>query len=67
MVFPTGASLGSLLAGRVAIVSFCTSNLLKAVVVAVRYSGVRKQFGPVNGPELPVIEYQLQVSQENFI
>ncbi|KAF4530544.1 hypothetical protein B566_EDAN016997 [Ephemera danica] len=55
-----GASLGSLLAGRVAIVSFCVSNMLKAVVIAVRYSAVRRQFGPMHGPELPVIEYQLQ-------
>lgn len=53
--------MGSLLAGRVAIVNFCTSNLHKAVVTAVRYSAVRKQFGPTAGAELPVIEYQLQV------
>ncbi|XP_059473398.1 peroxisomal acyl-coenzyme A oxidase 3-like [Neocloeon triangulifer] len=55
-----GASLGSLIAGRVAIVNFCTSNLHKAIVTAIRYSAVRKQFGPTNEAELPVIEYQLQ-------
>ncbi|XP_065345183.1 peroxisomal acyl-coenzyme A oxidase 3-like [Cloeon dipterum] len=55
-----GASLGSLVAGRVAIVNFCNSNLQKAIVSAVRYSAARKQFGPTNEAELPVIEYQLQ-------
>jgi hypothetical protein len=38
-----------------------TANLIKAVVIAVRYSGVRRQFGPENSTEeLPVLEYQLQ-------
>jgi len=34
---------------------------VKAIAIAVRYSAVRKQFGPTND-ELPVIEYQLQVT-----
>ncbi|XP_047110205.1 peroxisomal acyl-coenzyme A oxidase 3-like isoform X1 [Schistocerca piceifrons] len=34
--------------------------LAKAVTIAVRYSAVRKQFGPTPNQELPVIEYQLQ-------
>ncbi|XP_071443001.1 peroxisomal acyl-coenzyme A oxidase 3-like isoform X2 [Hetaerina americana] len=63
-----GASLGSLSAGRVAIVNLCSSNMSKAIVIAVRYSAVRKQFGPPTPSnasgrlptELPVIEYQLQ-------
>ena len=35
---------------------------MKAVAIGVRYSAVRRQFGPENSSvELPVIEYQLQV------
>jgi len=48
----------------VAIVNFCTSNLHKAIITAIRYSAVRKQFGPTNGAELPVLEYQLQVEHK---
>ena len=32
-----------------------------AVTIAVRYSGARKQFGPNDSEEIPVLEYQLQV------
>lgn len=46
-------------AGRVGIVSMCVANMIKAVVIAIRYSAVRKQFGP-DEKELPVIEYQMQ-------
>ncbi|RZF34333.1 hypothetical protein LSTR_LSTR008872 [Laodelphax striatellus] len=57
-----GASLGMLSAGRVSIVTICVTYLTNAVVIATRYSAVRKQFGPTDQPEdeLPVIEYQLQ-------
>lgn len=55
-----GASLGSLVAGRMAIVNICTGNLIKAITIAIRYSSARRQFGPTNDEELPVIEYQLQ-------
>lgn len=41
------------------ILSTCTAYFTKAVVIAVRYSGARKQFGDRNA-ESPVIEYQLQ-------
>nr|CAD7457594.1 unnamed protein product [Timema tahoe] len=58
-----GASLGALTVGRVVINCISTVNLSKAVTIAVRYSAVRKQFGPTeDGEELPVIEYQLQAS-----
>nr|CAH0108456.1 unnamed protein product [Daphnia galeata] len=56
-----GASLGTLSAGRVGIASMATANLIKAVTVGIRYSAVRRQFGPEDSNvELPVLEYQLQ-------
>ncbi|XP_025200240.1 peroxisomal acyl-coenzyme A oxidase 3-like isoform X2 [Melanaphis sacchari] len=54
-----GASLGSLSVGRLSIVNICVAYITKAVPIAIRYTGVRKQFGPPNGDELPVLEYQL--------
>ncbi|XP_066594499.1 peroxisomal acyl-coenzyme A oxidase 3-like [Prorops nasuta] len=55
-----GSSLGALSGGRVAITSICPSYLALAMVIAVRYSGARKQFGPSTTEEWPVIEYQAQ-------
>lgn len=57
-----GASLGSLSVGRLSIVNICAAYITKAVPIAIRYTGVRKQFGPPDGEELPVLEYQLVVS-----
>jgi len=56
-----GASLGALSGGRVGIMNISLAYFVKAIAIAVRYSAVRKQFGPTND-ELPVIEYQLQVT-----
>ena len=55
-----GASLGNLSAGRVGIAGMAAANLVKAVTIGIRYSAVRRQFGPEE-EEYPVIEYQLQV------
>ncbi|GFG32146.1 hypothetical protein Cfor_06903 [Coptotermes formosanus] len=55
-----GASLGALSNGRVSIIGICLSYLTNAITTAVRYSAVRKQFGPEDGNEFPVLEYQLQ-------
>lgn len=56
-----GAVLGTLSGGRVGITGLATCNLIMAMTIALRYSVSRKQFGPVqDGPELPVIEYQMQ-------
>lgn len=56
-----GTTLGALSMGRVGIVGLCTTNLIKAAVIATRYSAVRKQFGPEDSTEeLPVIEYPMQ-------
>lgn len=42
-------------------------NLKLCLPIAVRYSAVRRQFGPENGEEIPVIEYQLQVKEKQDI
>ena len=54
-----GITLGILSLGRVAIILQGTSNLQTALTIAVRYSAVRRQFGP-KSEEWPVIEYQSQ-------
>lgn len=56
-----GASLGALSGGRVGICGLCVAYLVKAITIAVRYSGVRRQFGPSGSEEYPIIEYELQV------
>nr|XP_049695472.1 peroxisomal acyl-coenzyme A oxidase 3 [Helicoverpa armigera] len=56
-----GAALGILSGGRVHITAISTYYLQKAIVIAIRYSAVRKQFGPENAAEeTPVLEYQQQ-------
>lgn len=54
-----GASLGNLSMGRVSIIGFGVVYLKKSLAIAIRYSAVRKQFGPTD-KELPVLEYPLQ-------
>ncbi|XP_074641491.1 peroxisomal acyl-coenzyme A oxidase 3-like [Tubulanus polymorphus] len=55
-----GASLGMLSSGRIGISGMCADFMRMCVTIAVRYSAVRKQFGPTMKEELPVLEYQLQ-------
>ncbi|CAO1355326.1 unnamed protein product [Diamesa hyperborea] len=55
-----GAALESFSAGRVGIMHEAANTISQAVVIAVRYAAIRKQFGTErNGPESPIIEYQL--------
>lgn len=56
-----GITLGTLSMGRVGIMTLAVANMQKALTIAVRYSGARRQFGPSSSSvELPVLEYQMQ-------
>lgn len=58
-----GAILESFSAGRLGIMQESSNTISHAAVIAVRYAAVRKQFGyEKDGPEVPIIEYQLHVS-----
>ncbi|XP_054713813.1 peroxisomal acyl-coenzyme A oxidase 3-like [Uloborus diversus] len=54
-----GASLGSLSLGRMGILSVSVANLQMCLPIAIRYSAIRKQFGPQGEEEVPILEYQL--------
>ncbi|KAL1491861.1 hypothetical protein ABEB36_012393 [Hypothenemus hampei] len=53
-----GAALGALSMGRVNITSMCEFYGSKAITIAIRYGAVRKQFGPDDKEEIPILEYQ---------
>lgn len=56
-----GVTLGILSLGRVAIILQSFTNLQTAMVISIRYSAVRRQFGsPSSKEEWPVLEYQSQ-------
>ncbi|KFP19593.1 Peroxisomal acyl-coenzyme A oxidase 3, partial [Egretta garzetta] len=54
------AALGSLSTGRILITAISITNLKLALSIAIRFSAARRQFGPTDGEEIPVLEYQTQ-------
>lgn len=60
------AALGSLSTGRILITALSTTNLKLASSIAIRFSAARRQFGPTDDEEIPVLEYQTQVNTLEF-
>jgi len=53
-------SLNCLITGRILVANHMILSATKALKIALRFSAIRKQFGPPDGPEQPLIDLQLQ-------
>ncbi|XP_072112045.1 peroxisomal acyl-coenzyme A oxidase 3 isoform X1 [Mobula birostris] len=51
---------GGLSFGRVGVMGAAVAHLKLSLTIAIRYSAVRRQFGPTDHEEVPVLEYQVQ-------
>lgn len=61
-----GAALGFLSGGRVNIAVMAEAYGTKALTIAIRYAAVRRQFGPNDKEEVPILEYQAHVSRQHL-
>lgn len=55
-----GIVIGGLFRGRTCVALGSVVGYSQAVGIAIRYSALRKQFSPNNGPEVPILSYQQQ-------
>ena len=51
--------LSGLLRGRSGVFMASASQLRNALTIAIRYAAVRKQFALADGPEVPILDYQM--------
>lgn len=58
-----GIMLGGLTRGRSCVVLGSSVGMTEAIGIAVRFAALRKQFSPNNGPEVPILSYQLHKSR----
>ncbi|XP_059820871.1 peroxisomal acyl-coenzyme A oxidase 3 isoform X1 [Hypanus sabinus] len=56
----SGHQFGGLSFGRVGVMGIAVTHLKLSLTIAIRYSAVRRQFGPTDHEEVPVLEYQVQ-------
>lgn len=50
--------IGTLVGGRIAVGAAGTTAAKTALTIAMRYSDTRRQFGPENAPEVPILDYR---------
>lgn len=50
--------LGTLVGGRVSIAASALSASKSALTIALRYAAMRRQFGPANGDEAPILDFR---------
>lgn len=62
-----GISLGALSNGRVGLTHYAPCIQSLALSIAVRYGVVRQQFGPENGQEQSILDYQSHVNKIKFL
>lgn len=58
-----GRMLSALIRGRTSVSACSEANLKHAITIATRWAAVRKQFGPPNSVESPILDYQLTRSR----